>query len=79
MKKGKILINVNDIIGKCFDKLEVTNYFGNRYSHTRGGERLRHFYMCKCDCGNVHVCSRSALLNGITRSCGCSKQKIKKR
>lgn len=26
---------------------------------------------CQCSCGNVHVCSKSSVTNGSTKSCGC--------
>ena len=45
-QKGKIVININDIVGKCFGKLEVVSYSGMRYDNTKGGPRLRHWYNC---------------------------------
>jgi len=36
VKRGKVLINVNDIIGKRLGKLEVISYAGNK-----GGRRGR--------------------------------------
>ena len=77
-EKGKILINVNDIIGKCLEKLEVKAYYGYSYSKTRGGERLRHFYWCKCECGRTCVVQRGPLLNNITHSCGCGRRERRK-
>lgn len=77
MKKGEISINVNDIIGKRLGKLEVISYYGCSYSMTRGGDKLRHFYVCKCDCGNINFVQRGPLLNDKVHSCGCLKQKKK--
>ena len=47
MRRGKTRIDKNDIIGKSLGKLEVVSYINQYYSHTMGGERLRHLYMCR--------------------------------
>lgn len=77
MRKGKILINVDDIIGKRLGKLEVIEYTGHAYAYTKGGIRMRHFYRCKCDCGKIHVAQRGQIKNEIIHSCGCLKRKKK--
>lgn len=74
MTKGKILINANDIIGKRLGKLEVIRYYGHAYVKTKGGNRLRHYYYCQCDCGNVHIIQRGPLKNNIIHSCGCGRR-----
>lgn len=71
--KGKIRINVNDIIGKRSGKLEVICYANHKYDMTNGGARMRHFYVCRCDCGKVKFIHRGQLLNNIVHSCGCIK------
>lgn len=73
--EDKIRINVADIIGKCFGKLKVIKYAGREYSLTNGGKRLRHYYMCLCECGNMHLVQRGNLLNKHVRSCGCGRIK----
>lgn len=73
MKRGTVLINANDIIGKRLGKLEVNEYIGSYYSDTRGGERMRHTYMCQCDCGKCKTAQRGQLLNETIHSCGCLK------
>ncbi len=75
MEKGNVLINVNDIIGKRLDKLEVISYVYSRYDHTKGGERIRHYYKCECECGNVKIIQRGQLVSEIVRSCGCARKK----
>ena len=72
--KGKILIDVTDIIGKQLGKLEVISYIGHRYENTNGGERVRHFYACRCDCGNFKIVRRNQLTSEIVHSCGCLKR-----
>lgn len=44
--KGKVRIDVNDIVGQCLGKYEVVSYSGFHYDSTRGGQRLRHWYRC---------------------------------
>lgn len=73
-EKGKILINTEDVIGKRLGKLEVISYYGSSYSQTKGGERLRHYYFCQCECGNSSVVQRGPLLNEIVHSCGCGRR-----
>ena len=73
-KRGKVLINVNDIIGKRLGKLEVIEYAGNCYDSTAGGERVRHYYRVKCDCGKIKLIQRGPLKNEIIHSCGCSRR-----
>ena len=74
--KGKISIDVNDIIGKRLGKLEVVSYEGFIRERTRGsGTRVRHFYLCECDCGCTKVIRRGPLKNNRTFSCGCLRGK----
>lgn len=72
--KGKILINVNDIIGKRLGKLEVIKYYGHAYTITRGGDKMRHYYWCQCECGNLHIVQRGPLKNNKVHSCGCRRK-----
>ena len=69
--KGKIRINVNDVIGKCLGKLEVIEYAGCKYSDTKGGLRMRHYYKCECSCGRTTIIRRASLKNELVQSCGC--------
>ena len=74
MRKGKILIEVNDIIGKQSGRLTVRKYFGYVYSHTKGGLKMRHYYICDCSCGRMNIVERGPLLTEIVHSCGCSRK-----
>lgn len=73
--KGKILIDVNDIVGKRLGKLKVVCYSNYKYDITEGGARLRHFYVCECDCGRTKFIQRGPLINKIVHSCGCLRRK----
>ena len=75
MKRGQIAIDVNDIIGKRLGKLKVISYAHSKYDVTNGGERVRHYYTCQCDCGTVKLVRRSQLTSEIVHSCGCRKRK----
>ena len=52
-----------DWVGKRFGMLTVTAYGGKREG--------KHWWKCKCDCGNEATVSQSCLQNGHTTSCGC--------
>lgn len=67
--KGKILINVNDIIGKRLGKLEVMEYAGHVYDYTNGGAKMRHYYRVRCECGDVYILQRGPLKTGRTHAC----------
>lgn len=54
---------LKDWVGKRFGNLTVIAYEGKR--------NKKHYWRCKCSCGNeVSVC-QSSLLGGHTTSCGC--------
>ena len=73
-QKGKVLINVNDIIGKRLGKLEVISYAGHHYDETLGGDRMRHYYRVRCECGTIKIVQRGQLTSEIVHSCGCGRR-----
>ena len=56
--------NKTDLIGKRFGMLTVI-----RYEHTN--EKYRSYFLCRCDCGNEKIISRSNLISKRSKSCGC--------
>lgn len=73
-KKNKVLRDKFDITGKRFGRLVVTGRNQNdgiRWSR----------WNCVCDCGNKTIVTRSSLINGTTKSCGCfqTENRFKKR
>lgn len=56
-----------DLTGRRFDRLVVTEFYGNG----RRGKQSVRLWSCRCDCGNQTIASYSALTNRNTRSCGC--------
>ena len=73
-RKGKVLINVNDIIGKRLGKLEVISYVGYRYDETLGGDRMRHYYRVHCECGTTKIVQRGQITSDNVHSCGCGRR-----
>jgi hypothetical protein len=63
----------NDLTGKRFERLLVIK----RAESYRGlsGKTVT-MWLCKCDCGNEKIVSRSALISGNTKSCGCYNEAI---
>ena len=75
MTEGKILIDVNDVIGKRLGKLEVLKYHHYSYDSTLGGRRARHYYVCRCECGTVKLIQRGQITSEIVHSCGCLRRR----
>ncbi len=59
---------LKDFVHKRFGSLEVIEYAGKR--------NKRHYWRCRCDCGNETVVSQSNLLSGHCKSCGCIQKEI---
>lgn len=57
---------MSDITGKKFGKLTV---LGRDYSY-KSPKHTK--WICKCECGNTKSIFRDALMQGRTKSCGCS-------
>ena len=74
-QKGKILIDVNDIIGKRLGKLEVISYAGHRYTDCKSAtgqiQKMRHYYNVHCECGINKMVQRGQITSEIVHSCGC--------
>lgn len=60
---------MKNIIGKKFGRLTVL-----KFHHNSGKPRYENFFECKCECGNLKVCSMQNLISGNTQSCGCIKK-----
>ena len=56
-------LRIKDWVGRIFGDLTVVSYDGRR-----GG---KHYWRCRCRCGEETVVSQSNLQDGHTRSCGC--------
>lgn len=52
-----------DLKGQVFGRLTVV-----KFSHREKGKR---YWLCKCECGNMHFATTGNLRNGSVQSCGC--------
>lgn len=55
-----------NLIESCiteFDRLTVIEYYGTN--------NKKHYWLCKCDCGQETIVQTNNLLCGKTKSCGC--------
>lgn len=57
--------NFVDVTGQKFNHWTVLERVENRHKRVH--------YMCRCRCGFIAVVSKTALANGTSKCCGCSK------
>lgn len=60
--------NLTPIEGKRFGRLVVLKNTGEKDKFGR------YLYLCKCDCGNLKKTTRTMLLSGQCKSCGCYRK-----
>ena len=63
MRKGTVLINTQDLIGFEFNDFTVASYQGKEYANTKGGERTRHYCLCRHICGAYKSFQRGQILS----------------
>lgn len=67
---------MQNLVGKKFGMLTVISY---HHAEHRVGSSYRHYWTCKCDCGNIVVRRSDGLKNKkVVVSCGCYREKILK-
>lgn len=59
----------NDLTGRKFGKLTVLHRDTSKKYN-------RPYWVCQCECGNIHSVKGSSLVCGTTKSCGCLKNRI---
>lgn len=62
-------------VGDKFNRLTVIEDLG--FFKKEGHLRKRHWYKCKCDCGNIKDIEMSTLKRGTTKSCGCLNEEVR--
>ena len=67
-------IDINDIVGKKFNRLLVLSYDHSR-PHPNPTKGFFYFYKCQCECGNTARVSSRRLTQGAITSCGCLNDK----
>lgn len=65
---------MRNIIGQKFNRLVVTEDYATFY-----GGRKRRMTKCICECGTEVVTTKTSIINGHTKSCGCIKLKFTER
>lgn len=68
------MINKTDIVGIQVGRLTVLSF----EKTVKIRRRLKHYYSCKCDCGNIALVVRRHLREKSTKSCGCLLNEILK-
>lgn len=71
-KIGGIPYNFEDLIGKRFGRLTVIKKAPKLKSNTTRWE-------CKCDCGKIIQTTRTSLIKGESKSCGCLRKELSKK
>jgi hypothetical protein len=61
--------NFDDLTGRRFGRLVVLHREKNEETHLT-------YWRVRCDCGTEFVVSRSNLVSGGTRSCGCLRREL---
>ena len=58
---------IQNLVGNIYGRLEVIEY-----SHAvKNNKSSKHYWNCKCECGNTKTVSGYSLKNGSIQSCGC--------
>ena len=65
-------IRIN-LVGQKYGRLTVVS---EAKPHITPKGRKVYYWNCKCDCGNMSICSTSALRSGNSQSCGCLQKEI---
>lgn len=68
-KKGLTPPNFEDLTGVRFGRLVVVKKAERLKSNTTR-------WQCKCDCGNVIETTRTSLIKGCSKSCGCYAKEV---
>lgn len=66
---GCIQSEYENLLGHKYGRLTVIRYYEKRKRQSSPG--YKHYWLCKCDCGNEKVVEAYSLKTGRIRSCGC--------
>lgn len=69
-------IDVNDIVGKKFNRLLVL-CFDHKKQNPNPSKGYFYFYKCQCECGNITIVKRERLISLETKSCGCYGKEVR--
>lgn len=67
-------------IGKTYNHLTILELDEEKRIEQiqRGVKKIRPFFKCQCDCGNICSIRADSVRNGHTTSCGCAKKEAAK-
>lgn len=68
---NRIDIRTKDITGQQFNDLTVLSF-------TDKDQNGRHYYLCKCKCGDTKITRKDYLTSGGLKSCGCRRNKSRR-
>lgn len=70
-------INIEELIGKKFNRLTIISLDHNKYYYNDGRIRSTQRYIkCKCDCGNEKILPLYGVIYNKVKSCGCLKTEL---
>lgn len=67
-----------DLAGQRYGRFIVQPYYEIREVSKSNSNKER-FWLCKCDCGEIKFVSANDLINGVSVSCGCYKEKVSRK
>lgn len=59
---------MKDLTGQRFGKWTVI-----KFDHRKGKS---YYWLCRCECGEEKIVRSDGLINGRSKSCGCSKESV---
>lgn len=70
MSTGEVEYVREDLTGRRYGRLTVCREI------KQAEKSRRHYWLCRCDCGNEKVVEESHLKTGHTKSCGCYRREL---
>lgn len=68
-----------DLTGRTFDRLTVLCRADDALIEKYGkNKKHKPYWLCQCECGNLHLTTAHSLLFGTCRSCGCLAKDVAK-
>lgn len=66
-----------DITGQKFNRLTAIKFHHTKeYTYSNNRKQKTQYWLCKCDCGKITIVSKSSLVCGKVKSCGCLRKEI---
>lgn len=72
------MTKIKDLTGQKFGRLTVIELDEERNTEYKKQRKYKTYWICQCKCGNVKSVNSSALIRGLTKSCGCLNKELAK-